>query len=182
MSTISTITYLVLSLCQFIILLRYICQTTDVNYYNPVTQSIAKLSGFLIKPFEILGVKINSYVLFVLLYGFTFLKLYLPLLVNNQTYPLDSLFVVSFGYLLRDLINIYWYLIVISAIKSWFNVFVSHPIFNLIDELSEPLYKYARSAIPSISGIDFSPIIILVTLQVLEIVFIPRIFNLTSLL
>ena len=182
MSTISTITYLVLSLCQFIILLRYICQTTDVNYYNPVTQSIAKLSGFLIKPFEILGVKINSYVLFVLLYGFTFLKLYLPLLVNNQTYPLDNLSVVSFGYLLRDLINIYWYLIVISAIKSWFNVFVSHPIFNLIDELSEPLYKYARSAIPSISGIDFSPIIILVTLQVLEIVFIPRIFNLTSLL
>jgi len=182
MSTISTITYLVLSLCQFIILLRYICQTTDVNYYNPVTQSIVKLSGFLIKPFEILGVKINSYVLFVLLYGFTFLKLYLPLLVNNQTYPLDNLSVVSFGYLLRDLINIYWYLIVISAIKSWFNVFVSHPIFNLIDELSEPLYKYARSAIPSISGIDFSPIIILVTLQVLEIVFIPRIFNLTSLL
>jgi len=44
------------------------------------------------------------------------------------------------------------------------------------------LYRYARSAIPSISGIDFSPIIILVILQVLEIVFIPRIFNLTSLL
>jgi len=59
---------------------------------------------------------------------------------------------------------------------------VSHPIFNLIDELCEPLYRYARSAIPSISGIDFSPIIILVILQVLEIVFIPRIFNLTSLL
>ena len=182
MSTISSITYLVLSACQFIILLRFICQATDVNYYNPVTQSIAKLSGFLIKPFEIVGIKTNSYVLFVFLYGFTFLKLYLPLLVNNQTYPLDNLSVVSFGYLLRDLINIYWYLIVISAIKSWFNLFVSHPIFNLIDELCEPLYRYTRSSIPSISGIDFSPIIILVILQVLEIVFIPRIFNLTSLL
>jgi YggT family protein len=182
MSGISSITYLLLSACQFVILLRYICQVSDVNYYNPVTQSIAKLSGFLIKPFDIIGITISSYVLFILLYGFTFLKLYLPLLVNNQTYPLDSLSIIAFGYLLRDLINIYWYLIVISAVKSWFNVFVSHPIFSLIDELCEPIYKYTRSAIPSISGIDFSPIIILVILQVLEIVFIPRIFNLTSLL
>lgn len=182
MSGISSITYLLLSACQFVILLRYICQVSDVNYYNPVTQSIAKLSGFLIKPFDIIGITISSYVLFILLYGFTFLKLYTPLLVNNQTYPLDSLSIIAFGYLLRDLINIYWYLIVISAVKSWFNVFVSHPIFSLIDELCEPIYKYTRSAIPSISGIDFSPIIILVILQVLEIVFIPRIFNLTSLL
>jgi YggT family protein len=182
MSGISSITYLILSACQFIILLRYICQATDVKYYNPVTQSIAKLSSFLIKPFEIIKLTINAYTLFIILYLFTFLKLYLPLLVNNQTYPLDSLSIVSFGYLLRDLINIYWYLIVISAIKSWFNVFVSHPIFNLIDELCEPIYRYTRSIIPSVAGIDFSPIIILVILQVLEIVFIPRIFNLTSLL
>ena len=83
---------------------------------------------------------------------------------------------------MRDIISIYWYLIVISAVKSWFNVFVSHPIFGLVDELCEPIYRYTRSVVPTFSGIDFSPIIILVLLQILEIVLIPRIFNLTSLL
>ena len=182
MTATSTIIYLILSACQFIILLRFICQAMKVNYYNPVTQSIVKLSGYLIKPLEIIGINLNSYLLFLVLFAFTFLKLYLPLLANSQEYPLDSLSIVSFGYLIRDLLHIYWYLIIISAIKSWFSVFVNHPIFSLIDELCEPLYSFVRRFAPSISGIDFSPVLILVILQILEIVFIPRIFNLTSIL
>lgn len=182
MSGSASIIYLLLSACQFIILLRFLCQLSDVNYYNPVTQSIIKLSGYLTKPFEYIGLQLSHYFLFIVLFLFTFLKLYLPLISNNQAYPLDNLLIISSGYLLRDIINIYWYLIVISAVKSWFNVFVSHPIFGLIDELCEPIYRYTRSFIPMFSGIDFSPIVILVILQILEVVLIPRIFNLTSLL
>ncbi len=118
MTASSTIIYLILSACQFIILLRFICQAMKVNYYNPVTQSIVKLSGYLIKPLELIGINLNSYLLFLVLFAFTFLKLYLPLVANSQEYPLDSLSIVSFGYLIRDLLHIYWYLIIISAIKS----------------------------------------------------------------
>ena len=182
MSGSASIIYLFLSACQFIILLRFFCQACKVNYYNPVTQSIVKLSGYLVKPFEYIGLNLTPYFLFKILFLFTFLKLYLPLIFNSQTYPLSNLLIISLGYLLRDIINIYWYLIVISAIKSWFNVFVSHPIFGLVDELCEPIYRITRSIVPTLSGIDFSPIIILVLLQILEIVLIPRIFNLTSLL
>ena len=182
MSGSASIIYLFLSACQFIILLRFFCQACKVNYYNPVTQSIVKLSGYLVKPFEYIGLNLTPYFLFIILFIFTFLKLYLPLIFNSQTYPLSNLLIISLGYLLRDIINIYWYLIVISAIKSWFNVFVSHPIFGLVDELCEPIYRITRSIVPTLSGIDFSPIIILVLLQILEIVLIPRIFNLTSLL
>ena len=182
MSGSASIIYLFLSACQFIILLRFFCQACKVNYYNPVTQSIVKLSGYLVKPFEYIGLNLTPYFLFIILFLFTFLKLYLPLIYSSQTYPLGNLFIISLGYLLRDIINIYWYLIVISAIKSWFNVFVSHPIFGLVDELCEPIYRITRSIVPALSGIDFSPIIILVLLQILEIVLIPRIFNLTSLL
>ena len=182
MSGSASIIYLFLSACQFIILLRFLCRACNVNYYNPVTQSVVKLSGYLVKPFEYIGLSLTPYFLFIILFLFTFIKLYLPLIFNNQTYPLDNLLIISLGYLLRDMINIYWYLIVISAVKSWFNIFVNHPIFGLVDELCEPIYRYTRSIIPTFSGIDFSPIIILVLLQILEIVLIPRIFNLTSLL
>ena len=182
MSGSASIIYLFLSACQFIILLRFFCQACKVNYYNPVTQSIVKLSGYLVKPFEYIGLNLTPYFLFIILFIFTFLKLYLPLIFNSQTYPLDNLLIISLGYLLRDIINIYWYLIVISAVKSWFNVFVNHPVFGLVDELCEPIYRYTRLIVPTLSGIDFPPIIILVLLQILEIVLIPRIFNLTSLL
>ena len=155
MSGSASIIYLFLSACQFIILLRFFCQACKVNYYNPVTQSIVKLSGYLVKPFEYIGLNLTPYFLFIILFLFTFLKLYLPLIFNSQTYPLSNLLIISLGYLLRDIINIYWYLIVISAIKSWFNVFVSHPIFGLVDELCEPIYRITRSIVPTLSGIDF---------------------------
>lgn len=182
MTAFTTITYLILSFIQFIIMLRFICQANNVNYYNPVTQSIIKLSGYIFKPIEFLGINLNTYILFFIVYIFTFFKLYVPLLVNNQIYPLIDLSVVTFAYLLKDFINIYWYLVIISAVKSWFNIFVGHPIFSLIDELCDPLFRAVRAYIPSVSGIDFSPIIILFLLQLTEIIFIPRIFNLTSLI
>ena len=174
--------YLILSFIQFIIMLRFLCQACSVNYYNPVTQSIVRISNFILKPFDIIGLHLNSYILFLLLYLFTFVKIYIPLIVNNQFYPTSDISIVSLAYLIKDIINIYWYLVIISAVKSWFNVFVNHPIFSLIDELCKPLYDIVRNYIPDLSGIDFSPIIILFVLQLIEIIFIPRIFNLTSLI
>ena len=182
MSQITPIIYLFLSALQFIILLRFICQAMNVSYYNPVTQTIVKLSNYFLIPFSVLGIRANTYFLLTLLYLFTFIKLYVPLMINSQIYPISTLLIVSFGYLIKDIVMIYWYLIIISAVKSWFNVFVNHPIFSLIDELCEPLYRFVRSAVPTLSGIDFSPVIILIFLQLIEIIFLPRIFNLASIL
>ena len=178
MSQISPIIYLILSLLQFIILLRFICQVMNVNYYNPVTQSIVKISGYILTPLNVLNLNSNTYFLFVILYIFTLGKFYLPMLDSVESYPSAGFLVITFGYLMKDLTNIYWYLIIISAIKSWFNVFVSHPIFALIDELCEPLYRVVRNILPTFSGIDFSPIVLLFSLQIVEIIFIPRIVQL----
>ena len=182
MTQITPFIYLIFSALQFIILLRFICQAMDVNYYNPVTQSIVKFSDYLLVPFNLFNLKSNTYYLLLVLFIFTFLKLYIPLLSSNENIPINSLTVISFGYLIKDLINIFWYLIIISAIKSWFNVFVSHPIFSLIDELCEPLYRVVRNILPTFSGIDFSPIILLLLLQLIEVIFLPRIFSLMSIL
>ena len=178
MSQITPIIYLIVSLLQFIILLRFICQAMNVNYYNPVTQSIVKISGYILTPFNILNLNNNTYFLLVILYIFTLGKLYLPMLASTESYPSTGFLIITFGYLIKDLTNLYWYLIIISAVKSWFNVFVSHPIFALIDELCEPLYSVVRNILPTFSGIDFSPIVLLFFLQIVESIFIPRIVQL----
>ena len=178
MSQITPIIYLIVSLLQFIILLRFICQAMNVNYYNPVTQSIVKISGYILTPFNILNLNNNTYFLLVILYIFTLGKLYLPMLASIESYPSTGFLIITFGYLIKDLTNIYWYLIIISAVKSWFNVFVSHPIFALRDELCEPLYSVVRNILPTFSGIDFSPIVLLFFLQIVELIFVPRIVQL----
>ena len=47
-------------------MLRFLCQACSVNYYNPVTQSIVRISNFILKPFDIIGLHLNSYILFLL--------------------------------------------------------------------------------------------------------------------
>ncbi len=178
MSQITPIIYLIVSLLQFIILLRFICQAMNVNYYNPVTQSIVKISGYILVPFNLLNLNSNTYFLLLILYIFTLGKLYLPILASIESYPSSGFLIIAFGYLIKDLTNIYWYLIIISAVKSWFNIFVNHPVFALIDELCGPLYRIVRNVLPTFSGIDFSPIILLFFLQIVEIIFIPRIIQL----
>ena len=84
MSQITPIIYLILSLLQFIILLRFICQIMNVNYYNPVTQSIVKISGYILAPFNVLNLNSNTYFLFIILYIFTLGKLYLPMLDSSE--------------------------------------------------------------------------------------------------
>ena len=56
----------------------------------------------------------------------------------------------------------------------------SHPIFSLIDEICEPLYRPIRNVIPATSGIDFSPIILLVAIKVLQMIIVPPIFHLAN--
>jgi len=51
----------------------------------------------------------------------------------------------------------------------------SHPLFSLIDEICDPLYKPIRNILPDMSGIDLSPIILLVVLNLLYLIILPAI-------
>ena len=78
----------------------------NVNYYNPVTQSIVKISGYILAPFNILNLNSNTYFLFVILYIFTLGKLYLPVLDSIESYPSTGFLIITFCYLMKDLTNI----------------------------------------------------------------------------
>ena len=79
-------------------------------------------------------------------------------------------------------LNIYWWIIILSAVFSWlyaFNVvnprndFVSM-IGNMLFRLTEPALRPIRRFLPDLGGIDISPIIVL-----LVIFFLQRFLNST---
>ncbi len=69
--------------------------------------------------------------------------------------------------LLAKLIDIYVLLIVIRAVISWFPVSHSNPLFILLYNITEPVLKPFRSILP-MSGIDFSPLIAIIILQIIR--------------
>ena len=67
------------------------------------------------------------------------------------------------------MLNLFFFAIIIRAIMSWFRPDHHHPMNIVLIQLTEPLLAPARRIIPSISGMDLSPIAVLILLQVISI-------------
>ena len=71
--------------------------------------------------------------------------------------------------ILHSIIQIYIWIIIISALLSWVRPDPFNPIVALLYRLTEPAYSLIRRIIPtSIGGFDIAPIIILVLLQLID--------------
>ena len=74
------------------------------------------------------------------------------------------------------LLNILWWVIIVQAILSWllaFNVLnTSSPavrqIANALDRVTAPLYRPIRRLLPDFGGIDFSPMVVLILIMIVQ--------------
>lgn len=82
-----------------------------------------------------------------------------------------SLFVDIFqglGSIAIGIVNLYIWIIIITAILSFVNPDPYNPIVQTLYRLSNPAYLLVRRYIKTnINGIDFAPFIIVVTLEIL---------------
>lgn len=70
---------------------------------------------------------------------------------------------------LLTFINIYTALLFIRIILSWFpNINWFDPPFSFVSQLTDPYLNVFRSIIPPLGGLDFSPILALLLLQVIQ--------------
>lgn len=77
---------------------------------------------------------------------------------------------------LNFIINIIWFLVIASAIFSWlyaFNVInTRNEAINMIGrslyQVTEPLYRPIRRILPTMGGLDLSPLVVLVILFFLQ--------------
>lgn len=76
-------------------------------------------------------------------------------------------FIYSVAQLLHTIINVYIWIIIISALMSFIRPDPRNQIVQAIYRLTEPVYEFVRRKLPFlvISGIDLSPIIIILALQ-----------------
>jgi len=172
------------SFFQFLLILRFIFEIMRVSYNNQITQLVVKATDPVLSPLRLIPLYIGRFdlIIIIIITCVTTLKIYLNPSFSGFEYSLNALLVAGFGYAIKETIDILWYSVIIGAIGSWFMAYNSHPIFHLIDEICEPMYRPVRSIMPNLSGIDLSPIILLVGLILLQYIILPPIFNLAKFL
>ncbi|SVC75021.1 uncharacterized protein METZ01_LOCUS327875 [marine metagenome] len=64
-------------------------------------------------------------------------------------------------------IEVYSYIVLASVLISWVGLSRDHPVVEVLDTFTEPLLKPIRNFMPDMGGMDFSPIVLIVLLNML---------------
>ncbi|MDH3514747.1 MAG: YggT family protein [Gammaproteobacteria bacterium] len=153
------------------VLLRFLFQLARADFYNPISQFLVALTNPLLKPLRriipgLFGIDLAS---LVLLLALKCLELFILSWLIARTPDLLPLSLAAVLSLVRLVINVYFYAILLRVILSWFMPYGirQNPAGDLLVSLTEPLMRPARRLIPPVGGLDLSPIVALVGLQLM---------------
>ena len=161
------------------VMLRFLLQWVRADFYNPISQFIVKITNPPIKPLRRVipgwgGIDLASVILLIIL---QMAELFLVNMTLGRAFGVSALFIATIAELLELLINIFIGAILIQVILSWVAPGTYNPLIGLVHKISDPLLAPARRLIPPLSGIDLSPLAILVLLQLLKILVVAPIAN-----
>ncbi|MFB3090713.1 MAG: YggT family protein [Gammaproteobacteria bacterium] len=150
------------------VMLRFLLQTIRADFYNPICQFLVTVTNPALKPLRrwipgYRGIDWPSILLMTLLQ--TLEICIIALLISGQIPAIISFPVIVTAKLLELLIWVYIFVIIIQVIISWIQPGSYSPFTVLLYQLSNPLYKPIRRYIPATGGIDWSPFIVLVLLN-----------------
>ncbi len=79
---------------------------------------------------------------------------------------------------LDGLLTLYFYVVIISALMTWIEPNPYNPIVRFIYSITEPIFDWFRNHMPVVfGGIDFSPLIVIIVIQLVQQVVIPSVVH-----
>ena len=70
--------------------------------------------------------------------------------------------------ILALLIDGYTFVVFVAVVLSWFRLSPDNPVVKVTAALTEPVLEPIRKILPSAGGFDFSPMVLLLGLQLLR--------------
>ncbi len=70
--------------------------------------------------------------------------------------------------ILARLIDLYSLVVLAAVIMSWIQLPPNHPAVQFVRQLTEPVLAPIRKVLPPAGGLDFSPMILILGLQLLK--------------
>lgn len=155
-----------------IMMLRFIMQLVMADFYNPISQFVFKATQPLVGPLQTILKPIGRFdpASLTLAIALQIAGIVLLLMLNNVATPNPvTLFLWGFVGALGLLIKIYFYALLATIILSWISPGGSNPAAYLLHQITEPVMAPVRSLLPPMGGLDFSPIVVFILINIVEI-------------
>ncbi len=165
-----------------VVMLRFILQQVHADFYNPVSQFIVTVTNPPLLPLRRVipgwgGIDTASILLMLILQS---IALTLLLLIRGIDLGPLVIITLALAELISTAFNIFIFAIIIQVVLSWVNPAGHYnPVGVILHSITEPMLRPARRLLPPISGIDLSPLVALLVLQVLKMLIIPPLHSLS---
>jgi YggT family protein len=167
--------YLVQTLFElylFVVVARFLLQVARADFYNPISQFIVKATNPLLMPIRKVvpglgGIDLASIVLGIML---QVIASEILLLLNGYSlYNPATLALWGLIGLVSMAINIYYFALLASIILSWIAPGSYHPGVLLLSQIVAPVMRPIQAIIPSLGGLDISPIFAFIAINMAKI-------------
>ncbi len=155
------------------VLLRLLLGWVRADFYNPISITLVKVTNPLLIPLRRL---IPGYAGFdwssaILLFLLQFLELNLICILKGAPHHLPGMFLWSLAELLALTVNVFLFSVIIEALLSWINP-GQNPLERIVSRLNYPILSPVRRRLPTLPGLDFSPLVVILVLQVFSLLLI----------
>ena len=161
------------SLALFLIAMRFLAQLCGVSPYNPISTGLRSITDPIVAPINRLvparrRLNIGA-IIALIVCQVIYIAVMLALISRFDAFNvLQSLIWSTLG-AAGLLINIVFYSVLAMIIVSFIAPQSNHPAVEFVWQLTEPVMAPLRNFIPSMGGLDFSPIVLFIGINVIRV-------------
>ena len=161
------------SLALFLIAMRFLAQLCSGSPYNPISVGIRKATDPIVAPVNRLipaGKRLNiGAIVALILCQTAYIAVMLWILSRFDTFNIVPALIWSVLGAAGLLINIIFYSVLAIIVVSFLAPQSNHPAVEFLWQLTEPVMAPLRSRIPPMGGLDFSPILLFIGINVIRV-------------
>jgi len=158
-------------LAIFLFLTRFLLQLVQADFYNPISQSVVRFTHPVLAPLQRIIPSVGRFNVAALLIIIALLMVKIVTLLSLQGISVGGQVLTLYAvHSAADLLLKYLYWAVIArVVLSWIAPDPRQPFTAIVADITEPLMAPVRRILPSLGGLDFSPIVVLLGLQFVRI-------------
>jgi YggT family protein len=160
-------------LAILVLMLRFLFPILRVNYANQFVQSILQLTNPVVVPLmsfipNFRGIELST---FALVWCIAILKYFIIqwVLIGSGSgvmlLPIIALFSLA-----RALLDLFFFSILLVVLLSYLSTSQYNPLSELLHDISEPVVAPIRRVLPTAGILDFSPLVAMLLIKLIDIV------------
>ena len=154
----------ILNLLSYIFVVLLMFNLLKVNYFNPIVAVFLKVYEPISKILFLFQNQIINIIIISVIIKFVSLFVFFL----GEQKEILTLFGLAVGQIFIVSLRVIFFAVIGGVIISWVSPNSSNPFLQLIEEMSYKALSPIRKHIPSAGGLDFSPLFILILINLVE--------------